>query len=762
MTFEELLSEFSKTLRVRFRPSTVLGGEVESLLNHLSSVTPLTPRERRSVLLTHVNRKFRLNAEALRHVFAYAAHAGVTFNYHEKLDLATAYDSSDRGRLQDLLERHAVAQGRPVLCEELLRRFDPTDEETTIRVLHSELRQPTLVRKDSKPRDWSCEILSSLFGAFVYSAFPEPVLHAVNDPLTRSQQYEPDFWTHLHKNFPHLFTRGNALTVLRVVQPSGTWSFDALKLDVLSTVSRIHEALANHGYLAILVGPLRSGSDDLRWQLFGHVVLYAEKHIAERVDQQFFRPAVIQDATTSHIHGLDVESAAFEQLNHGFRYQDCFVIGTGEDQELLLLFQKNQADETLIPCPACRSHNVEGNSYSSMGVRSWECRNQVCPDRSKFNRGKRYSFLQLLKQRAIGDPDNVIPVESVRGWARDVQPERSSRVILEMLLRHYSLSGDSIWLCDWDTDDLPDQDRRIVKKTSRDVRSQFMPNEHAINEARFVNAALFHRYVVERPQSSHAFRRKDVGEGIIAFSGDSFEVLSTLEEASVDGAVTSPPYFNAREYSQWENIYTYLYDMYNVNRHVFRVMRPGANYLFNIFDYFDNEKTVSLSAMGQKRMILGAYVLDLFARIGFQCVGNIVWDKGEIEGKRAFNNGNFSPYYQAPFNCWEHIFVFRKPADKVEWSPRFPDLIQQKPVIKMIRGQNRHGHSAPFPEAIPRLLCSTLPSGALVLDPFAGSMTTGLVAAQFGQRAVCIEKDEAYFNLGVRRLEDSLAQKVLI
>src|SRR5215213_9293544 len=115
-------------------------------------------------------------------------------------------------------------------------------------------------------------------------------------------------------------------------------------------------------------------------------------------------------------------------------------------------------------------------------------------------------------------------------------------------------------------------------------------------------------------------------------SGGCFEVLSRLEESSIDGAVTSPPYYNARSYATWPNIYCYLFDMYNAARQVYRVLAPGALYLFNIFDYFDNERNIVMSAMGKKRMILSAYITNIFRRIGFSLHGNVVWYKGEIEG----------------------------------------------------------------------------------------------------------------------------------
>jgi DNA modification methylase len=129
----------------------------------------------------------------------------------------------------------------------------------------------------------------------------------------------------------------------------------------------------------------------------------------------------------------------------------------------------------------------------------------------------------------------------------------------------------------------------------------------------------------------------------ILYEGDSRTVLKNLQEESITGAVTSPPYYNAKSYSQWDNIYCYLYDMRNIAKEVYRVLIPGGVFLYNIFDYFDNERNIVFSAMGNKRMILGAYIIDLFRRIGFELQGNIIWFKGEIQGNRNFNQGNNTP-----------------------------------------------------------------------------------------------------------------------
>ncbi len=54
-----------------------------------------------------------------------------------------------------------------------------------------------------------------------------------------------------------------------------------------------------------------------------------------------------------------------------------------------------------------------------------------------------------------------------------------------------------------------------------------------------------------------------------------------------------------------------------------------------------------------------------------------------------------------------------------------------------------------------------LPEGALVLDPFMGSGTTGLAALRTGRRFVGVEIDRGHFETAVRRIRAELAQGVL-
>jgi DNA modification methylase len=583
-----------------------------------------------------------------------------------------------------------------------------------------------------------------LFGGYVFSAFPIERAHSYFDTGAEGP-YEPDFWRYLHRRHGG-FSRSKTLTYIRV-------SPDRDLEQLCAAIKAEFDSLANHGHLALHL----PGESASAWRSSAYLTLYAEKFKEEKLSGAFFQPEEIAQQTRACVP-LDPQSDyRFDLANVGFHYKDTFVLANGHVTDLLLVFQKNEPDETLIVCPACRSHDVQGNSYSSLGVKSWECRNPLCPQRSKFNRGKRYSFYQLLKHQAIEVRENQIPAASVRSWARDVQPSEQADEIVPMLMRHYSLAGDGVLLVN-----SPPVEPRTRKVTETSEAAYFSTIESAGELGDFLGSAYFARFCVEREPTPVPAKRQDTRDKILALHGNSTELMQGLEPCSIDGAVTSPPYYNAREYSQWDNIYCYLYDMFNSARMVLRLLKPGGYYLFNIFDYFDNERNITFSAMGQKRMILSAYTVQLFERAGFQCVGNVVWDKGDIEGKRAFNGGNFSPYYQAPFNCWEHILIFRKPGDAVQLLSPLPEVLRLKPVFKMVRGENRHGHTAPFPEHLPRLLLDRLPASATILDPFAGSMTTGVAATKTGHSAICIELDERYFELGRSMLEAATAQRVLV
>lgn len=750
-----LLREFNDLLGLQFEcPHDLLDAAEDA--TQVAGEKSLRPEaERRQALYALVNSRLGLNKQRIKTFIDLAAKKRHFFNYRDKSTLATLFDHASHEEFAAWCERKCIDNS-------LREAFKPITHDETVAGLHHLLGSGHVNRRDA--RDCALEekqvlIQRGLFGGFVFRAFHDGVMHKVFNEDAR-KEYHHNFFDHLRTHHYNQLHRECALIYQDVDIGAYTDLSEQELSDLLLTGIRdSYERLANHCYFALRLRAA-PGYEDRHWRLFSDSTLYAEKHREIALSKGYFRPNTIRETTKNYIgEALSSDAARFDLVNEGFFFKDCFVLShaseegtTDQPYDLLLLFEKNERDERVIPCPACRSHKVRGNSYPTLGVRSWECQNLICPERSAYGRGNRYSLASIMKQEAIASAEDQIPQEVRRRWRNDVLFGVHDEEVIDMLIRQFSLHKDRIVLMGKEMGEPNSYAGREV------VYEPFgaWEADKGIRE-RFFDSAFFKRFALERPQHTTVpvSPEKRLEPGIRLVNDHCENGLNTLPPQSIDGAITSPPYFNAREYSQWPNIYCYLYDMYNAARAVFNTLKPGSLFIYNIFDYFDNENIVAFSAMGKKRMILGAYIIYLFERAGFKISDNVVWFKGDIEGKRNFNGGNTSPYYQLPFNCWEHCLVFQKPGAEAKLpSPR---ILKQRPVFKMVRGKNTHGHTAPFPPEIPQLLIETLPKGATIVDPYAGSMTTACAALKKGMGAIMYELDKDYFELGLRNIRESMS-----
>lgn len=142
--------------------------------------------------------------------------------------------------------------------------------------------------------------------------------------------------------------------------------------------------------------------------------------------------------------------------------------------------------------------------------------------------------------------------------------------------------------------------------------------------------------------------------------GNCLDALRGMKSESVHLMVTSPPYYNAREYSQWKKLNDYLDEMRLIIREAYRVLDNHRVFVFNVGDIFDNDKITTASTWGKRRIPLGAYFTKIFEEEGFTFVDDFIWDKGEVQSERHKNGNKPYPFYQYPMNCYEHILVFHK------------------------------------------------------------------------------------------------------
>ena len=229
-----------------------------------------------------------------------------------------------------------------------------------------------------------------------------------------------------------------------------------------------------------------------------------------------------------------------------------------------------------------------------------------------------------------------------------------------------------------------------------------------------------------------------------------------LKDGSVELIVTSPPYFNAKEYSTFKSLEKYYDEMKKVFKECYRVLKPGRRFCLNISDL------PTKGDSGIKWLSLGAGLLKVCEDIGFELADRVFWFKTPLKG---FQYGSL-PFPPSPLICdsMEYVYILRKPTKrKPDYSKIDPVLkeaskltrdeyglyTQQVWSIRRVRiKDNEDGHIAPFPEELP-LRCIRLYSfaGETVLDPFGGSGTTGVVAMKYKRNSVQYEIKKEYADM---------------
>jgi len=261
------------------------------------------------------------------------------------------------------------------------------------------------------------------------------------------------------------------------------------------------------------------------------------------------------------------------------------------------------------------------------------------------------------------------------------------------------------------------------------------------------------------------------------FVGDSLRMLCSLESESVQCCVTSPPYWGLRDYGGYAGEVgaeaspeSYVANLVAIFRQVRRVLRDDGTLWVNIGDGYarnggsgqcgPNAIVGATKKQIQKRNckvpecwgLKNTDLMGLPWRVAFalQLDGwflrsKITWIKKTAMPESVTNR---------PTKATEEVFFFSKS----------PSYFYDHDAVKEASGANLRnywilgpdGRGFAHPAAFPRKLasrCIRLSSrdGDTVLDPFAGSGTTGLAALEQGRKAILIELNRAYAELIRRR-----------
>ena len=250
---------------------------------------------------------------------------------------------------------------------------------------------------------------------------------------------------------------------------------------------------------------------------------------------------------------------------------------------------------------------------------------------------------------------------------------------------------------------------------------------------------------------------------------DCLKFLETTADESFDVCISSPPYNLGINYRQYKDTREdYISWMKEVWYEVCRVLKPNGHLFLNLGYSKDNPFDV----------------FKIAENVPWKLQNNIIWAKSvEVDGKvRGYSTPTSSKRYLQ--NGWEHLFHFTKDgnteidleASGVPYNADYNNAVRNekrtgknwrptttcwhitykskatKEITKSITGDKKH--PAIYPEKLVEkcIKVSGLKNGIL-LDPFLGTGTTGLVAKKMNLNFIGIEIDEDYFNFAKQKIE---------
>ncbi len=244
------------------------------------------------------------------------------------------------------------------------------------------------------------------------------------------------------------------------------------------------------------------------------------------------------------------------------------------------------------------------------------------------------------------------------------------------------------------------------------------------------------------------------------YRGNILERIKEIPDNSVHLTVTSPPYYNAKEYHSEEvnvgnnaSYEDYLNKIWDIVTELQRITVPGGIVVWN----------TSPVIYEGKRFMLPQDSHVIFESSGFTCRDDITWAKPDGAAKLrcgGWVQNKGKPLTWHPNIVDEKVMVYVKPGERPEGE--YDNISKYYPVrpkdlltnIWYIQPETATTwHDAPFPEElVQRCILLYTFKGETVLDPFLGSGTTMKVARDLGRDSIGIELSDEYIQKAKRKL----------
>lgn len=277
------------------------------------------------------------------------------------------------------------------------------------------------------------------------------------------------------------------------------------------------------------------------------------------------------------------------------------------------------------------------------------------------------------------------------------------------------------------------------------------------------------------------------------YKGDSLTILKKLPSNSVHSIVTSPPYYNLRDYGVKGQIgheqtpEQFIENLVQVFRECKRVLRKDGTLWLNIGDTYatSNMRKIPKGYKRKDLLMIPSRLAIALQADGWYVRQDIIWAKG-MSGIRREGTVMPEPVTDRCTKAHEYIFLLAKSPKYYFDAEAIKEPVVYKgkqtrnfrkgitdPFLKQsgfkkeyyLKGNRRSvwrinpsrfngKHFATYPEAlIEPCILAGCPKDGIVLDPFMGAGTTAVVALKNNRKYVGIELNHSYIAIAKKRIK---------
>ena len=235
--------------------------------------------------------------------------------------------------------------------------------------------------------------------------------------------------------------------------------------------------------------------------------------------------------------------------------------------------------------------------------------------------------------------------------------------------------------------------------------------------------------------------------------GDCMERLKEIEDNSIDAIFADPPYFLSNggisvqsgkqvcvDKGEWDKGGTPEY-IYEFNRRWLELCRPKLK---------DNG-TIWISGTHHNIHV----VMRCLQELGYKVLNTITWQKTDPPPNLSCKYFNFSTeliIWARKNQKVTHKFNYET-MKQLNGGTQMTDVWRIPSVSKWEKTCGKHSTQKPL-RLLYRIILACTHEGDTILDPFAGSCTTGIAANLLNRKFIGIDQSEEYLQLGIRRRQE--------